>query len=57
MPDQTLSCSDCKADFVFTEGEAKFFASKGLTIPKRCKPCRQARKESRQDQKGMEASR
>jgi hypothetical protein len=57
MPDQTITCSDCKADFVFSEGEQKFFASKGLSIPKRCKPCRQARKESKQDQKGMEASR
>ena len=43
--DITLQCADCGCDFEFTESEQDFYASKGLTNqPKRCKPCRGARK-------------
>ena len=46
--DKTLQCSDCGADFTFTAEEQEFFASKGYTNePKRCLPCRQARKSER----------
>src|SRR5262249_10958473 len=48
--DRTLSCSDCKSDFIFTAGEQEFFERKGFReIPKRCKPCRDARKQRRTD--------
>jgi CxxC-x17-CxxC domain-containing protein len=45
MPDSQIRCSDCGELFLFSEQEQAFFAEKGLnTAPKRCKPCRQARK-------------
>ena len=43
--DQTLTCRDCGATFVFTAGEQEFFASRGLqNAPGRCPSCRQARR-------------
>lgn len=44
MSDEVITCSDCRTDFVFSASEAAFYATKGLTKPKRCKPCRQKRK-------------
>ena len=46
--DKSLQCSDCGATFTFTAEEQEFFQSKGYTNePKRCPPCRQARKSER----------
>jgi CxxC-x17-CxxC domain-containing protein len=46
--DRTLSCLDCKNEFVFTAGEQEFYERKGFReIPKRCRPCRDARKQRR----------
>lgn len=42
--DQRLSCCDCGSTFIFTAGEQASFQSKGLSTPKRCKPCRLKRK-------------
>ena len=45
---KSMTCSDCGATFTFTAGEQEqeFFAPKGFTNqPKRCVPCRRARKE------------
>lgn len=42
--DQTLACKDCRIDFVFTAGEAAFYADKGFQPPRRCKACRVAKK-------------
>jgi hypothetical protein len=42
--DKKLPCVDCGDYFVFTEGEQRFFASKGLVEPKRCPGCREKRK-------------
>ena len=48
MEDKTLHCSDCGATFTFTSGEQEFYASKGFTNePKRCVPCRLAKKQER----------
>ena len=45
--DKTLICKDCGAEFTFTAGEQEFYAEKGVTNePKRCKNCRDARKNS-----------
>lgn len=44
MSDEVINCSDCRTEFTFTASEASFYASKGLTKPRRCKPCRQKRK-------------
>lgn len=48
--DQTLTCMEpnCKQEFVFTAGEQRFFAEKGFTPPKRCKPCRDVKRQEKQ---------
>jgi ribosomal protein L33 len=40
MKDKTLICSDCGQEFVWTEGEQKFYLEKGLNQPKFCPICR-----------------
>jgi hypothetical protein len=42
--DETIRCSDCSLDFVFTAGEQAFYQDRGFTKPRRCKPCRDQRK-------------
>ncbi len=43
--DRTLSCRDCGADFLFTQGEQEFYRQKGFTNePTRCRDCRESRK-------------
>jgi len=42
--DKDIVCCDCKQTFVFTAGEQAFFAQNNFTNPKRCKPCREAKK-------------
>ena len=45
MSDQQIQCSDCGGAFAFTDSERAFYESKGLASPpKRCPPCRKARK-------------
>ena len=39
-----IKCQDCQQDFEFTENEQKFYEEKGFLPPKRCKTCREARK-------------
>lgn len=51
MPDKTLTCRDCGAEFVFTEGEQAFYKEKGFeNDPVRCPDCRRARKNARRQQ-------
>lgn len=45
--DKTIVCKDCGIEFVFTEREQEFYASKGFSDPVRCKACRDARKAQR----------
>jgi len=46
--DKSLQCSDCGATFTFSAEEQELFQSRGYTNePKRCSPCRQARKSER----------
>jgi CxxC-x17-CxxC domain-containing protein len=42
--DQQITCSDCGQDFTFTAADQTFFQERGYSTPKRCKPCRQAKK-------------
>ncbi len=44
--EKKLTCADCGQEFSFTEGEQRYFWSKGLAEPKRCKPCRMIRRRS-----------
>ena len=46
--DRMIMCVDCGQEFTWTAGEQEFFHEKGFTNPpKRCKECRQAKKEQR----------
>jgi len=50
--DQKRTCVECGDEFLWTAGEQEFFHEKGFTDPpKRCKTCRQVRKNNR-EQKG-----
>lgn len=42
--DQQLTCADCGQEFTFTAEDQAFFRERGYSAPKRCKACRQARK-------------
>lgn len=52
--DIQLTCSDCGQDFTFTAADQAFFQERGYSTPKRCKPCRMAKKN---DQGGGSGSR
>jgi CxxC-x17-CxxC domain-containing protein len=45
--DKILVCADCGQQFVFTANEQDFYAQRGFSEPKRCGPCRSARKAAR----------
>jgi putative zinc ribbon protein len=47
MEDKTITCADCGQSFSFSAGEQEFYQQRGMSEPKRCKPCRQARKDQR----------
>ena len=42
-----IECVDCEELFKFTEGEQKYYKSKGFDFPKRCKACREKRRADR----------
>lgn len=43
--DRTIECADCSTPFVFSVRDQEYYAEKGFTHPpKRCRPCRQAKK-------------
>ncbi|MDK2927256.1 MAG: CRISPR-associated protein Csm2 [Bacillota bacterium] len=50
MPDRRLVCRQCGRDFVFTEGEQRFFAERGYRPPTRCPQCRQRNRSSQPSQ-------
>lgn len=39
-----LKCQDCGAEFEFSERDQKFYEEQGYVPPKRCRYCREARK-------------
>lgn len=41
-------CKDCGEWFVLSEGEHWYFESKGLALPKRCRSCRDKRREQKE---------
>ena len=45
--DQLLQCVTCFQQFLWTAGEQRFFADRGFTPPRRCKPCRDRRRAER----------
>ncbi len=44
--DKIIHCCDCEQNFVFTAGEQAYYKSKSLSEPKRCKSCRELRKQT-----------
>lgn len=44
LRDREIICVDCGSSFIWNREEQAFYISKGLTSPKRCKPCRERRK-------------
>ena len=42
--DLLLTCSDCGQEFTFSSDDQAFFRDRGYSTPKRCKACRQAKK-------------
>ena len=46
-----IICKDCGKSFSISPDEEKFYTSKGLQIPKRCKECRKIRKEQKTQEK------
>ncbi|MCQ2433934.1 MAG: zinc-ribbon domain containing protein [Oscillospiraceae bacterium] len=52
--DKTLVCNECGQEFVFTAGEQEFYAEKGFqNEPKKCKACRDARKNAGKTEREM----
>lgn len=48
--DKTKVCVDCGKEFIFTARDQEFYAEKGFqNEPKRCKECRDKKKNSRRD--------
>lgn len=45
--ERQITCSACGSDFTFTVEEQEFYQAKGFQDPKKCKPCRDAAKQSR----------
>lgn len=45
MQDKKINCIGCRSDFVFAVKEQTFFKRKGFQDPKRCKECRNKKKE------------
>jgi CxxC-x17-CxxC domain-containing protein len=44
MPDLEITCAECGTSFPFSEREQDYYRERGLSHPKRCKPCRDARR-------------
>lgn len=45
LMDIEATCIDNKEPFVITANEQRFYSGKGLSLPKRCKKCRDAKRE------------
>ena len=46
------TCKDCGATFYMTVGEQEFFRDRNLSLPNRCRHCRQDRKRAEAYQRG-----
>jgi len=47
--DKSLTCKDCKQEFVFEAGEQRFYELKGYSTPIRCPDCRKKKKLEREN--------
>jgi Probable zinc-ribbon domain len=47
MPDQQITCVNCKQEFTHNEEEQEFWKKMGFkNPPKRCAPCRKVRRDN-----------
>ncbi len=46
--DRQLTCGDCGEGYVWSAKDQEFYKAKGYEQPKRCKPCRDAKKAQRE---------
>lgn len=44
-----IKCQDCGQEFIFNESEQEFYKNLGFPEPKRCKFCREKRKNRRKE--------
>ena len=51
LQDQQITCIDCGTAFTFTVGEQQFYNAQHFSPPKRCKTCREKRKQQRTEAK------
>lgn len=42
--DREMNCVDCGGPFTWTGGDQAFYTKQGFAEPKRCKPCREAKR-------------
>lgn len=42
--DRIIQCAKCRTAFVWTQREQQFYFANRLLTPRRCQPCRDARK-------------
>jgi CxxC-x17-CxxC domain-containing protein len=54
--DQQLTCSDCGQSFTFSAEDQEFFRERDYSAPKRCKACRQAKKNEQSGGGGYQRS-
>jgi CxxC-x17-CxxC domain-containing protein len=47
MDVKEITCASCNSVFSFTVEEQEFYEAKGFQPPRKCKPCRDAAKQSR----------
>lgn len=45
--DERRHCPDCQTEWLLSRAERRRFLAQGLTLPKRCQPCRQLRRSRR----------
>lgn len=45
--DRTLRCIECLGWFTFEAGEQRYYAERQFVDPRRCAPCREAKKAAR----------
>ncbi len=53
--EKQIVCKDCGVEFLFLEGEQRFFAGRGWADPTRCRACR-AKKAGRDEKRAIRAA-
>lgn len=51
--DITIICKQCQKLFIWTAGEQRYYANKGLATPKYCPQCREIRRASINREEGQ----